>query len=475
MIVLHEKFEVDRPRHEAFAYVSDFSTAHEWDSTTRSSVKITPGPVAVGSRFALKCDLPVGHINIEYTVTRLEPNELMELSGRCKLFDVTDVIQFTDTATGCHIDYRASFEYRPMLKKLEPGMQSGMEAMARKTIRGMREALEDDYPTPAPAAGTRRADQWVLPGVALFSSAGYRRGRRHWNPMSAWMGDKHVVITGASSGLGYATAMELARAGARLTLVIRNEQRATELVDDLRRETGNEHVHVELADLSLMAEVESLVDRLVQRGDPVDVLINNAGALFNEWGETPEGIEQSFALLTLSPYRLTLGLKPLLLAAPAPRVINVVSGGMYTQKLELKKLQAREQNYSGSVAYARAKRALMVLTEQWAEEWADEGIVLNAMHPGWADTPGVQAALPGFRKVTRTILRDSLEGADTIIWLARATEAGKVSGELFLDREPRPTHLLESTRDDPAEREGLQDYLAAVRPREDAGEAASAA
>ena len=145
--------------------------------------------------------------------------------------------------------------------------------------------------------------------------------------------------------------------------------------------------------------------------------------------------------------------------AAQPRVINVVSGGMYSQKLDVDKLQARQEGYSGSVAYARCKRALTVLTEEWARDWADDGIVVNAMHPGWANTPGVETALPAFHKLTRPILRTPEEGADTIIWLAAASEAGAVSGCLFLDREPRTTHLLARTREAPAERQRLRELL----------------
>ena len=112
------------------------------------------------------------------------------------------------------------------------------------------------------------------------------------------------------------------------------------------------------------------------------------------------------------------------------------------------------------MAYARCKRALMIKTEQWAEDWAANGIVVNAMHPGWADTPGVESALPEFHKLTRFFLRTPEEGADTINWLAVASEAGEVTGKLFLDREPRTTHLTESTRESAEAREQLREILA---------------
>lgn len=463
MIVLHEKIDVPRPVREAFDYVKDFRTAAEWDATAVAAEKLSNGPVKVGTRFSVTCEMPVGSVELLYTVTHLEPDRSIELHGTCRLFEVNDVIHFSETATGAHIDYRASFNFKiPLGPALGP-LRKGMEKMGYASVQGMKRALEDNYPAPTISTSNARADRWVLPGMARFSRRGYKLGQRHWNPMSAWMGDKHAVITGASSGLGLATARSLAERGATLTLVIRNEDKATALVNELQRETGNTAIFVEIADLSLMEEVQRLTERLLRKGRPIDVLVNNAGALFNPRGETAEGIEQSFALLLLSPYRLTEGLRPLLAAAPQGRVINVVSGGMYSQPLQVHKLVAREEGYSGSVAYARCKRALMVLTEQWAQDWAEDGIVVNAMHPGWADTPGVESALPGFHRLTRRILRSPEEGADTIIWLAVATEAGKITGHLFLDREPRTTHLLDKTRDDPAEREALQPFLSEFR------------
>ncbi|MEM8561875.1 MAG: SDR family oxidoreductase, partial [Pseudomonadota bacterium] len=116
-------------------------------------------------------------------------------------------------------------------------------------------------------------------------------------------------------------------------------------------------------------------------------------------------------------------------------------------------------NYSGSVAYARAKRGLMILTEEWAQRWADDGIVVNAMHPGWADTPGIEDSLTTFYKITKRLLRSPEEGADTAVWLAVATEAGKVSGKFWLDREQHPSHVFKSTQETPEQRAQLLEQL----------------
>ena len=297
-----------------------------------------------------------------------------------------------------------------------------------------------------------------------FTRFGYRGARKQWNPVSAYMGDKHVLITGATSGLGLATAEVLASRGTELTLVARDAKKAAQVAEELQRRFGNPRIHVEIAELSLLAEVDALALRLIRKGQPIDVLINNAGALINPREETSEGLEKSFALLLLSPMRLTERLFPLLKRAArdngTARVVNVLSGGMYSQKIRVKDLQSKRGKYSGAEAYARAKRGLMILTQEWAARWKEAGIVVNAMHPGWADTPGVVSALPEFHRVTEKVLRSPAEGADTIIWLASATEAGEVSGKFWLDREPHPEHLVKSTRETPEERQALLEALA---------------
>lgn len=460
MIVLHETVDVARAVTEVFAYVSDFTTTSEWDSTALSARKLTPGAIAVGTQFEVICALPVGSVTLLYTVQALHENAGIELLGRCSFFEVRDIITLTPTATGTHLDYRAEFTFKPLVSTVAALSEKGMRKMGRESVAGLGEALADNFPPRKTSRATRRADRLVLPGVAMFSRLGYVLGRKRFNPMSAYVKNKHMVITGASSGLGYAAALALAGRGAQLTLVMRDQHKARHTVDTLQRETGNTSIRYELADLGLMRDVDALVGRLKKRGEPIDVLVNNAGALFNPRAETAEGLEQSFALLLLSPYRLTEGLKPLLARADSARVINVVSGGMYSQKLETDKLQMPDTSeYSGSEAYARQKRALMVLTQVWAQQWADDGIVVNAMHPGWADTPGVQKALPQFRRLTKSVLRSAEEGADTIVWLAVATEAGAASGELFLDREVRPTHLVNSTREAAGERDKLLQLL----------------
>jgi len=460
MTILQETIEVARPVEEVFSYVVNFTTTPQWDATANNACKTTPGPISKGTRFAVTCSGPVGPIKLDYEIIALEVNRLVELRGTAWGFDIVDRIEFASTPRGTRVDYRAEFLFRSLLKKMAPAFGTGLERMGKKALQGMQAALEERFPPPMPGK-LPPPPGYRLPGALYdFTRLGYRRARKLWNPDSAYLKGQHMVITGASSGLGYAAALELARRQASLTLVMRNAHKAAQVLKEIQQETGNPHVQTELADLALLADVERLAQRLLDQGHPIDVLINNAGALFNERQETSEGIEMNLALLLLSPYRLAALLQPALAKAGKARVINVVSGGMYTQKLHMDSLLGKSDNaYRGPAAYAQAKRALMVATEQLGENWAADGIVVNAMHPGWADTPGVESALPEFHRITRHILRSPQEGADTIVWLAAAREAATVSGQFFLDRKVVPAHLKASTQETPEARSALLHFL----------------
>ncbi|MBL6898058.1 MAG: SDR family NAD(P)-dependent oxidoreductase [Luminiphilus sp.] len=396
-----------------------------------------------------------------YSIDEFTPWQCLVLTGKSRWFTVKDVITFEPVGhSSTRITYTAHFEYRYGLEAIASRNETALRKMGKASLRGLAKALADDNPSPSALPETKRKDSNLIAALRCFTRYGYSRGRKLWRPMSTDISGKHIVLTGASSGLGYSAAVSLLEAGADLTLIIRDKTKIESMQASLEQATGRCASAVELADLSLLSDVRALADKLHAQAKPIDVLINNAGALFNDFAETQEGIERSVALLLLSPWKLTELLLPLMTGHDATaRVINVVSGGMYTQKLKLNQLMMEAEHYKGSVAYARAKRALTVLTELWSEQWREDNIVVNSMHPGWADTPGVQSALPGFRRLTQRVLRSAEEGADTIVWLARASEAGLVSGKLFLDREPRTTHLQSATTESTEERMQLIPWL----------------
>jgi NAD(P)-dependent dehydrogenase (short-subunit alcohol dehydrogenase family) len=178
----------------------------------------------------------------------------------------------------------------------------------------------------------------------------------------------------------------------------------------------------------------------------LDVLIHNAGAIHATYQASKEGFELTVAGQVVAPFLLTSLLLPALLAAGRSRVITVSSAGMYTQRFDPAILRMPAVGYQGVAAYAKAKRAQVMLSENWAKELAGTGVSFHAMHPGWVDTPGIAVALPGFYRVMRSLLRTPQQGADTIIWLATADPAQLGTGRFWHDRRPRSEYRLPWTR-----------------------------
>jgi NAD(P)-dependent dehydrogenase (short-subunit alcohol dehydrogenase family) len=187
----------------------------------------------------------------------------------------------------------------------------------------------------------------------------------------------------------------------------------------------------------------------------LDVLVDSAGAIHAERTVTAEGLEATFATMVVGPFALISGLLPMLQASGDGRVITVVSGGMYGQALPLEDLQFEEGEFNGTLAYARAKRAATTLTREWGRRLRGRAVRVNAMHPGWADTPGLAESLPGFYGLMGPLLRTPAQGIDTVTWLASQPEAGLGGGRLYLDRRERPFDRLPSTRLSAAQRRWL--------------------
>ena len=284
--------------------------------------------------------------------------------------------------------------------------------------------------------------------VGSFTRIGYKARRRlfHWTPLaSLHLDGKVAIVTGATSGLGLVTAELIARQGAEVCIVGRNPDRTERARAEIEAAAGIP-VEADLADLSLLSETAAFAARYTEKHDRLDILVLNAGALTHEFAVTAEGNETTLATHVLSQFLLTEALRPLLEASPSSRVIIVASGGMYTQPLDVEGLDPAADFYDGTKAYARCKRAQVVLAHEWARRLFDTSVSVNAMHPGWADTPGLRDALPGFRRALGPLVRTPLEGADTIVWLAAAPDAAGLSGLFFLDRRPRAMHRLRRTR-----------------------------
>lgn len=293
----------------------------------------------------------------------------------------------------------------------------------------------------------RALDLTVVPG---YSRIGYAVRRRTWPAGGAIGTDLHgrtVLVTGATSGLGRAAALGFAELGARVLLLGRDPERLARTREELALQSGNDDIDVILCDLSSLDDVRRAADDVRSTEDALHVLVNNAGVMPAAREESADGHELTFATNVLGMFLLTELLLPLLEESAPSRIVNVSSGGMYTQRLDLDDLETEQRRYDAPAVYARTKRAEIVLTEEWARRLQGTGVVVHAMHPGWADTPGVQTSLPRFRAVTRPILRNAREGADTIVWLGAADVPAASTGLFWHDRRPRPTHRLPTTRE----------------------------
>jgi dehydrogenase/reductase SDR family member 12 len=462
MIRLQENIEVPRPIDEVFAYASNFGNAAQWDPGVLASRRISQGRVGVGTEFALRVRFGPRAIPMTYVVREHAPPKRVVLEGKGDSIHALDDIGFASIRAGTRITYTADISLLGAFSVLEPLLKGALDRLGKDAVRGLQAALTEEPPPPGRSRLTDLQDRLIVPGLVGFTNVGYRWHKWSWKPMAASLRGRTAVVTGATSGLGRAAASQLADLGARVILVGRNPDKAEATRREIVSTTGNDNVAVALADLSLLADVRKLARRLLKDEPRIHVLVNNAGVLLNQRTTTTEGNETTLATNLLAPYLLTQMLLPRLRESAPSRIINVSSGGMYATGLALDDLQYEKGTYDGSRAYARTKRALVILTELWAEQLKNSGVVVHAMHPGWADTPGVAGSLPGFHTIVRRFLRTAEEGADTVTWLAAAPEAAKVSGVFWLDREPHTTHVFPGTDPSPQERQQLWDALAGL-------------
>lgn len=299
-----------------------------------------------------------------------------------------------------------------------------------------------------------------IPVVPSFTKIGYEARSRlfDWTPLDSYdLTGRTVVLTGGTSGLGRAAADELAAMGATLVLVARNPEKTERARQEIAIANETDAISTVIADLSDLDDVRSASEQILADHDEIHALVHNAGALFPERRTTEDGTEVTTRLMVAAPFMMTaLLVEPLKAAAPG-RVITMSSGGMYTSGLTVANLQMSPEEYNGPQQYARAKRAQVVLNEMWAERFDTDEIVFHALHPGWADTPGVDAGIPGFGKLMGPLLRSPSQGADTMVWLVAEPSIAERTGEFWHDREVRSTHKVGSTRrtDTPARRASL--------------------
>ena len=301
--------------------------------------------------------------------------------------------------------------------------------------------------------------------VFSFDKSGYTRHAKAFrtDDVPADLSHRHIVVTGANSGIGFAAAEVWAARGAQVTLVCRNPERGRVAQKALSALSDTAQINLIIADLSELDAVATITQQIE---GPVHALVHNAGNMVHDLQHSSAGIEIITALHVVVPYALTRALVSNVEAGAREgcgRIIFVSSGGMYTQPFDRDALETPAAPYDGTRHYAQTKRAQVILAQRLHEELQTKGISAHAMHPGWVDTPAVRRAMPTFFKVTRGILRTPAQGADTVAWLAVGPKdiIDRAWGFWF-DRQRAPVYLSKKTqRAQPRESE-LMPWLAHV-------------
>jgi NAD(P)-dependent dehydrogenase (short-subunit alcohol dehydrogenase family) len=257
------------------------------------------------------------------------------------------------------------------------------------------------------------------------------------------MAGKTALVTGGTGGIGKATAIGLARLGARVGITGRDRARAEAAAADIRSASGNSAVDVFVADMSSQAHVRRLAQEVLDAYPRLDVLVNNVGGFWNTRHITADGLEHTFALNHLAPFLLTNLLLDRLRASAPARIVTLSSGAQAMGRIDFDDLQG-ERSFSGQRAYNQSKLANVMFTYDLARRLEGTGVTATVLHPGVVRTAFGAEDPAGWHRVFLPVVRPFLKtperGAETPIYLASAPEVDGVSGRYFASRKPKQSN-----------------------------------
>jgi NAD(P)-dependent dehydrogenase (short-subunit alcohol dehydrogenase family) len=248
------------------------------------------------------------------------------------------------------------------------------------------------------------------------------------------MAGKTVLVTGATGGIGKVTALELARMGATVVLVARNKAKGQGVLEEIQKASGNSKLELLVGDLSSMSEVRRVAQEFKAKHNRLEVLVNNAGGVFDTRQTTADGYEYTFAFNHLAYFLLTHLLLDTLKAGAPSRIVNVSSGAQASGKLDFDDLMGQKQ-YSSFNAYSASKLANVMFTYELARQLSGSGVTVNALHPGFVGTnfgSNAKSTLwRGVAALAKAFAMPPEKGAQTTLYLASSAEVEGISGKYF--------------------------------------------
>ncbi len=248
------------------------------------------------------------------------------------------------------------------------------------------------------------------------------------------MTGKTVLVTGATNGIGFITALELAKMDAVVLMVARDEKKGRAKLEEIRKTVPNAKLELLLADLSSMTSIRQLATNITAKYSSLDVLVNNAGAFYSERKVSKDGLEMTFALNHIGYFLLTNLLLETLKRGKNARIVSVSSGAHLGAKINFEDLQL-EQKFNGWAAYCTSKLMNVLFTKELARRLAGTGVTANCLHPGFVNTGFAGDSSDFFGKAlnfAKNILAITPEkGAETMIYLSSSAEVANVTGEYF--------------------------------------------
>ncbi len=253
------------------------------------------------------------------------------------------------------------------------------------------------------------------------------------------MKGKTVVITGGNDGIGFQTALELARMGANIVIVSRNEQKAKNAVEGIKSSTGNNNIQYDVADLASQQSIRKAAEQIRSKVDKIDVLLNNAGGSFQKFQLTEDGLELTIATNHFAYFLLTGLLLDLLKKPDSARIVNVSSHSHYRGKIDFESF-TKSKSYFIMKAYEQSKLANVLFTFELADKLKNSNVAANCLHPGMVKTKlGNKAG--GYSAVFWTLVSSAFgisveKGAQTSVYLASSLEMKGVTGKYFAKCKP---------------------------------------